>query len=169
MAKGSLVVLKDKIDVEKLLNMLNMALSEEWLAFYQYWAGAQVIKGAQRAEVQKEFMEHAMEEFNHAELLAARIVELDGTPVLSPKEWFDLAQCAYDAPLDDSVLVVLKQNVIAEQCAIYRYQQIAEYTEGKDFTTCNLAKQILREEEEHEQELQDYVDDIVALKSYILG
>jgi bacterioferritin len=31
------------VDVDKLLEMLNAALSEEWLAYYQYWIGAQVM------------------------------------------------------------------------------------------------------------------------------
>ncbi|EHL82570.1 hypothetical protein HMPREF1033_02308 [Tannerella sp. 6_1_58FAA_CT1] len=36
MAKGSLEILKNKIDVSKILEQLNAALSEEWLSFYQY-------------------------------------------------------------------------------------------------------------------------------------
>lgn len=37
MAKESVNILKDKIDIVDLLAQLNAALSEEWLAFYQYW------------------------------------------------------------------------------------------------------------------------------------
>ncbi len=159
MAKGSVDVLKDKIDVSRVIEMLNMALAEEWLAFYQYWTGAQVIKGVMRAEVQSEFMEHAMEEYKHAQMLATRIIELEGTPILSPTQWSSLAECKYDAPIDPNVITVLKQNVISERCAIYRYQRIVEYTHGKDYTTCDIAKAIMQEEEEHEQELQDYIDD----------
>jgi bacterioferritin len=29
-----------KMDVDKLINMLNKALSDEWLAYDQYWIGA---------------------------------------------------------------------------------------------------------------------------------
>ena len=43
MAKGSILILKDKIDVNKLIEQLNMALSEEWLAYYQYWIGSFLI------------------------------------------------------------------------------------------------------------------------------
>ena len=32
------------LDVEKLIEMLNAALCEEWLAYYQYWVGARIIK-----------------------------------------------------------------------------------------------------------------------------
>ena len=33
------------IDNEELLKVLNEAFAEEWLAYYQYWIGAQVIEG----------------------------------------------------------------------------------------------------------------------------
>mgnify|MGYP000934709811 CR=1 FL=1 len=160
MAKESVAILKGRIDVSEVLDELNAALSEEWLAFYQYWVGALVVKGAMRGDVQREFQEHAMEEFEHAKLIADRIIELEGVPVLDPKKWFDLAKCAYTPPTDVDVVKLLKQNVAAERCAILRYQTIAALTDGKDFTTCDIAKHILAEEEDHEQDLQDYLDDI---------
>ena len=46
MAKESVAILKGRIDVSEVLDELNAALSEEWLAFYQYWVGALVVKGA---------------------------------------------------------------------------------------------------------------------------
>ena len=123
---------------------------------------------AMRGDVQREFQEHAAEEYNHAKLLADRIIELEGVPVLDPKQWFDLARCKYDAPVDFGSEILLKQNVESERCAIYRYQQIAEFTNGIDFTTCDIAKHIMAEEEDHEQDLQDYLNDIARMKAYIL-
>lgn len=111
MAKESVNILKDKIDIVDLLAQLNAALSEEWLAFYQYWVGSFVVEGAMRGDVQREFQEHAAEEYNHAKLLADRIIELEGVPVLDPKQWFDLARCKYDAPVDFGSEILLKQNV----------------------------------------------------------
>ncbi len=32
-------------DVNKIVEMLNKALADEWLAYYQYWVGAKVVKG----------------------------------------------------------------------------------------------------------------------------
>ena len=168
MAKESVAILKGRIDVSEVLDELNAALAEEWLAFYQYWVGALVVKGAMRGDVQREFQEHAMEEFEHAKLIADRIIELEGVPVLDPKKWFDLAKCAYTPPTDVDVVKLLKQNVAAERCAILRYQTIAALTDGKDFTTCDIAKHILAEEEDHEQDLQDYLDDIAHMKEYVL-
>lgn len=93
---------------------------------------------------------------------------MEGVPVLDPKQWFDLARCKYDAPVDFGSEILLKQNVESERCAIYRYQQIAEFTNGIDFTTCDIAKHIMAEEEDHEQDLQDYLNDIARMKAYIL-
>ena len=151
MAKETVNILKDKIDIVELLAQLNAALSEEWLAFYQYWVGSFVVEGAMRGDVQREFQEHAAEEYNHAKLLADRIIELEGVPVLDPKQWFDLARCKYDAPVDFGSEVLLKQNVESERCAI-----------------CDIAKHIMAEEEDHEQDLQDYLNDIARMKAYIL-
>lgn len=168
MAKESVKILKGKLDVEELLRQLNIALSEEWLAYYQYWVGALVVEGAMRADVQGEFEEHANEEREHAQMIANRIIELEGTPVLDPKQWFELAKCKYLSPTDFDVVSMLNQNVTSERCAILRYQEIARFTDGLDFTTCDIAKRILAQEEEHEQDLQDYLDDIARMKKSFL-
>ena len=165
MARESVKILQGKLDVESLISQLNAALSEEWLAYYQYWVGALVVEGAMRADVQGEFEEHAEEERRHAQLLADRIIELEGVPVLDPKKWFELARCKYDAPQGFDSVSLLKDNVASERCAILRYQEIADFTNGKDFTTCDIAKHILAEEEEHEQDLQDYLTDIEKIIS----
>jgi len=75
-----------KMDVDELLNLLNKALSDEWLAYYQYWVGAKVVKGPMKDAVIAELIIHATEELSHAELISARIIQLRGTPVLSPEE-----------------------------------------------------------------------------------
>ena len=164
MAKESVAIIKEKIDVNRVIKLLNKALAEEWLAFYQYWIGAAVLKGAMRGDIQREFEQHALEEFNHAKLLVQRIIQLEGTPLLNPQRWSEYADCTYNEPdADFDVTRLLLQNTASERCAIKRYQEIAHFTNGKDFTTCDLAKKILAEEEDHEQELQDFLDDVRML------
>lgn len=164
MARESVKILQGKLDVKSLIAQLNAALSEEWLAYYQYWVGALVVEGAMRPNVQSEFEEHAEEERQHAQLIADRIIELEGVPVLDPKKWFELARCKYDSPTDFDSVSLLNQNVSSERCAILRYQEIASFTDGKDYTTCDIVKHILAQEEEHEQDLQDYLTDIARMK-----
>ena len=74
------------LDVTKLIQMLNEALAEEWLAYYQYWGGARVMEGPMRSEVEPELLLHATEELGHAELVANRILQLGGTPLLNPNQ-----------------------------------------------------------------------------------
>ncbi len=151
-----------QVDKDELLKVLNVAFAEEWLAYYQYWLGARLAVGPMRQAVAAEFAEHAAEELEHAGKLAARIIELGGTPVLSPEEWPQTALCKYEAPAEPYVETLLEQNLTAERCAITRYQKICELTFGKDFTTYALSADILREELEHEEELNAYKDDIEA-------
>lgn len=160
MAKESVLILKQRLELPRLLEQLNAALSEEWLAYYQYWIGSLVVEGAMRSDVQREFEEHAQEEYMHAKMLADRIIQLEGVPVLDPAQWIVLARCKYSAPLNNDVISLLKQNIAAERCAVIRYEEIATFTNNIDFTTCDIAKRIMAEEEEHEQDLQDFLRDV---------
>lgn len=151
------------LDVERLIETLNQALSEEWLSYYQYWIGARVIEGPLRPEVEKELLEHAGEELGHAEKLVKRIVQLGGTPVLNPSQWMAMAECQYLSPTDPSVSQILSQNISSERCAIQRYQDLAAYTNGKDYTTFKMVVEILEDELEHENELLGFQTDIAAM------
>ena len=148
------------MDVEELLRPLNAAYASEWLAYHQYWLGAKVIKGPMKDAVAAELTLHATEELNHAVLLAARIIQLGGTPVTDPRLWFDLSPCAYDAPADPYVAVLLNQNIAGEQCAIDTYKQLMDITKDKDMVTYNLVLTILEQEVEHEEDLQSLKEDL---------
>lgn len=153
-----------KVDAKQLIKMLNEALAEEWLAYYQYWIGVRVIEGPMRSEIEPELQIHADQELNHAVMVADRIVQLGGTPVLSPAEWMKLSQCKYEAPTDGYVEAVLNQNLTAERCAIKRYHELADFSYGKDHSTYKMASTILDEELEHEQEIEDWLNDIERMK-----
>lgn len=152
------------VDLEELLKMLNAALSEEWLAYYQYWIGARLMEGPMRSEVEPELLVHANEELAHAELVVNRIIQLGGTPVINPTEWSKLARCSYDEPSDPYIEVILEQNLKGERCAIQRYQEIADFTEGKDHSTHQMAIQILNDELEHEDDIEAWMTDLARMK-----
>ncbi|MFA5403497.1 MAG: ferritin-like domain-containing protein [Ignavibacteria bacterium] len=152
------------LDVNELLRMLNEALCEEWLAFYQYWIGARLMEGPMRGEIEAELLIHAGQELNHAVLVVGRIIQLGGKPVANPKDWFKLSRCDYDEPTDPYVEAILEQNLKGERCAIQRYQEIANFTNGKDHTTHQIATTILNEELEHEQDIEDFISDIQRIK-----
>ena len=151
------------LDVQKLIEMLNAALCEEWLAYYQYWVGARVTEGPTRREIEPEMLKHA-DELSHAVKLIDRIIQLGGTPVLSPDQWMKMARCKYEAPTDPYIETVLEQNLRGERCAIKRYQDIADFTSGIDYTTAKMAVEILEDELEHEQDIISFQRDITSLK-----
>ncbi len=148
------------MDVNELLGLLNAAYASEWLAYYQYWLGAKVIKGPMKDAVAAELNLHATEELNHAVLLSGRIIQLGGTPVVDPREWFTKSPCAYDAPSDPFVGKLLEQNISGEQCAISTYKHLMDVTKDKDMVTYNMALTILQDEVEHEEDLQSLHEDL---------
>ena len=152
------------IDVDNLIKVLNKALADEWLAYYQYWVGAKVAKGPMRGAVTAELIQHATEELGHAELLANRILQLGGTPLLKPEDWYKMTNCGYEAPEDPYVEVLLDQNIKGEQCAIGAYQQLVELTKEADPVTYEMALSILTDEIEHEEDLQALLEDIELMK-----
>ena len=149
-----------KMNVDELINLLNKALADEWLAYYQYWIGAKVVKGPMKDAVIAELTLHATEELAHAVLVSDRITQLGGTPVLSPAEWLNISNCGYDAPTDPYVGEVLKQNIKGEQCAIKTYNQMLEITREADPVTYNMALGILAQEVEHEEDLSALKEDL---------
>lgn len=147
------------MDVNELIELLNRAYSDEWLAYYQYWIGAKIVKGPMKEAVIAELEQHATEELNHALLLTGRIIQLGGTPITSPQEWYKWTNCGYDAPDDPFVKIILEQNIKGEQCAIDTYQKLLKKTRDADPVTYNIVLQIIEQEVEHEEDLQSLLED----------
>lgn len=152
------------LDVDNLIEILNKALADEWLAYYQYWVGAKVAKGPMRGTVAAELLQHATEELGHAELLSNRIIQLGGTPLLKPEDWYKMTNCGYEPPGDPYVEVLLEQNIKGEQCAIGVYQQLVGLTRDADPVTHEIVLSILADEVEHEEDLQAIAEDIQLMK-----
>ena len=149
-----------KMNVDELIGMLNKSLSDEWLAYYQYWIGAKVVKGPMKDAVIAELILHATEELSHAELIATRIIQLGGTPVLSPEEWLRISSCGYDGPADPYVEEILNQNIKGEQCAIRTYNNLLDITRVADPVSYNMILTILSQEVEHEEDLSALKEDL---------
>jgi len=160
--KGKEIVGKD---AKELVDLFNRAFADEWHAYYQYWIGALVVKGPMRPNVQAELKEHAEEELKHAGMIAERIIQLGGTPLLDPKEFSQKSNCGYDAPKDPHVLKILAQNIKGEQCAIETYNKILSKLKGtSDVISFNMIRKIMEDEVKHEQDLEDLQEDILLIK-----
>ena len=154
-----------RMDVDELLGLLNIAYSDEWFAYYQYWLGAKVVRGPMKDAVAAELLQHATEELAHADMVANRIIQLGGKPVTEPKKWYELSGCGYEPPEDDYVKVILNQNIKGERCAISYYNDLMTQTRDKDMLTYNMVLTILEQEVEHEEDLQALLDDLYLMFS----
>jgi bacterioferritin len=148
------------VDINDIITGLNRAYADEWLAYYQYFIEAKVIKGIMKDAAIAELEQHAADELRHANLVADRILQLGGTPLLNPQDWFTHTNCGYEEPKNFDVVSILEDSIKGEQCAISVYSNLAELTKDKDIVTYAIVSQILADEVEHEEDLQALYDDI---------
>lgn len=154
------IVTGSGVRINILVEELNKAYCDEWLAYIQYMEGAQIASGMPRTSLVAELEEHAAEELDHAKKLAKRIIELGGTPIIEPKMWYKYSNCGYEAPKDSNAKVILEQSLRSERCAILTYNKLIKRLDGRDPVTHKILVKILQEEIEHEQDLEDIEEDI---------
>lgn len=142
------------MEKHELIEQMNQALADEWLAHYQYWLGAKVISGPTKEAIVKELVEHSEDELRHAGMLADRILELGGVPLMSPEEWLEASGCGYEAPEDSCSAAILEQNIEGEACAIDTYKALAQVTKERDAKSHQMFTEILEDEKEHKEDLE---------------
>jgi len=135
------------------LDLLNAALATELVCVLRYRRHYYMSSGFRGAAAAKEFLEHAIEEQEHADRLAQRIVQLGGKPDLDPDGLLARSHSEYVAgeSLDDMVL----EDLVAERIAIESYGEMILYIGDDDPTTRRLLEEILAKEEEHANEMAD--------------
>lgn len=148
------------LDINDIITGLNKAYADEWLAYYQYFIEGKVVKGIMKDAAIAELEQHAADELRHANMVADRILQLGGTPLLNPKDWFTHTNCGYEEPNNFDVVNILDDAIKGEQCAISVYSELADMTKDKDIVTYDIVSQILADEVEHEEDLQALYDDI---------
>ena len=101
-------------------------------------------------------MVHANDESAHADRIAQRIVQLGGEPDFSPSSLLQRSHADYDESNDLQTMV--RVNLVAERIAVETYRQMITLLADKDPTTRRMLESILAEEEEHADELKDWLD-----------
>jgi len=144
-----------RADRETVLRLLNEALATEIVCVLRYKRHYFMAKGLNAEPAAAEFAEHAAEEQGHADRLAERIVQLGGAPNLSPEGLLTRSHSEYveGSTLDE----MIRENVVAERIAIDSYRQMIDYIGDKDPTTRRMLEEILAVEEEHADELADFL------------
>jgi bacterioferritin len=138
-------------DLETVLRLLNEALATELVCVLRYRRHYFVAEGILAEVVKKEFLVHAQEEQAHADLIAARIVQLGGAPNFNPDGLATRAHSQYAE--GESLEDMITEDLVAERVAIDTYREMIRYLENRDSTTRRMLEQILASEEEHAEEL----------------
>jgi bacterioferritin len=114
--------------------------------------------GINADSVAAEFLVHANEEQQHADQIAARIVQLQGEPNFSPEGLASRSHAEYVEGED--LIDMIKEDLVAERIAIDSYREMIEYVGDKDTTTKRMLEGILAMEEEHADDLVGMLEDL---------
>ena len=138
-------------DSRKIVALLNTALATELVCVLRYKRHGFTAKGIHAEPVAAEFKKHAIEEQAHADLIAARIVQLGGSPNFSPEGLASRSHSEYDASED--LVAMIREDLVAERIGIDSYRQTIRYIGDDDPTTRRMLEGILAMEEEHAEDL----------------
>jgi bacterioferritin len=138
-------------DRVRVIQVLNEALATEIVCYLRYKRHFFTATGLNAGPVAAEFLEHANQELDHADRIAARITQLQGEPDFNPQTLTTRSHAEYDA--SSNLLDMVKEDLVAERIAIASYQEIARWLGDKDATTRRLMEEILAVEEEHADDL----------------
>ena len=145
-------------DREVVVNLLNEALATELVCILRYKRHYFMASGINADSVAQEFLQHATEEQGHADLIATRIVQLKGAPNFNPE---GLAMRSHAEYVEgDSLLDMIKEDLVAERIAIDSYGEMIRYIGDKDITTRRMLEGILAMEEEHADDLSSLLEDL---------
>ncbi|MCY7372030.1 MAG: ferritin-like domain-containing protein [Polaromonas sp.] len=141
---------------DAIVKLLNDALATELVCVLRYKRHYFTARGVASPKIAEEFLVHANEESAHADAIAERIVQLGGEPDFSPDSLSGRSHADYDESKD--LQAMIRANLVAERIAVETYHQMITLIGDKDPTTRRMLEHILAEEEEHADELSDWLE-----------
>jgi bacterioferritin len=145
------------MDLQAVLRLLDAALATELVCVLRYRRHHFVAKGIRAEVAAAEFLEHAVQELDHADQIAARIVQLGGEPDFAPERLASRSHSEYTQ--GKSLRSMLEENLVAERIAIESYGEMIRFIGQGDPTTRRMLEGILATEEEHADDLASLLHD----------
>lgn len=145
-------------DRKVVLRVLNEALATEIVCVLRYKRHHYMAKGIHSQAVAQEFLEHAAEEQEHADLIAERITQLDGEPNFNPEGLLTRSHSEYVE--GESLVDMIREDLVAERIAVESYSEIIRYLGNNDPTSRRLMESILAKEEEHAEDMSTLLETI---------
>jgi len=147
---------------EKVIEHLNARLAEEITAVNQYFVHAEMCENWGYERLHAMIRKRSIDEMKHAEKLIARILFLEGIPIVTKLNKVHIGAEVGKMHINDHV---------AEEGAIKGYNEsIRVCVEVGDNGTRELLESILREEEEHIDLIEAQLDQIkqMGIQNYLV-
>jgi bacterioferritin len=145
-------------DRERVIDVLNTVLATELVCVLRYKRHYYMASGLSAGPVAAEFLQHATDEQGHADQVATRITQLDGEPNFNPDGLASRSHADYAE--GDTLLDMVREDLVAERIAIGSYQEIARWLGEDDPTSRNLIESILAVEEEHAVDMLNILQEL---------
>lgn len=145
-------------DRPRVIAVLNEILATEIVCVLRYKRHYFTATGINAGPIAQEFLEHAAEEQQHADMAAQRICQLGGEPDFSPESLAARSHTEYDA--SNSLLEMVKEDLVAERIAVASYQEIVRWLGNDDPTTRRMIETILAQEETHAEDLLNILQEM---------
>lgn len=139
----------------KLIETLNSLLADELTAINQYMVHSEMCANWGYEKLHKLIEKRAITEMKHAERLIARILFLEGIPIVSNLREMHIGK---DIPKQ------LENDHAAEDGAIKAYNEAIRLAgEVNDFATREMLEEILKDEDQHIDEIEELQDQITQM------
>ncbi|GAB4565740.1 MAG: bacterioferritin [Anaerolineae bacterium] len=140
---------------EKVLEQLNVLLADELTAINQYMVHSEMCADWGYEKLHEAIEGRAITEMKHAEKLIARIIFLEGTPIVSKLNPIHIGA---------DVETQLRNDHAAEVAAVQMYNAAIKLAvEEGDNGTRALLESILADEEDHVDWLEEQLDQIAQM------
>jgi bacterioferritin len=145
---------------DKVIDYLNKALTNELTAINQYWLHYRVLHNWGVTKL-AEFERHeSIDEMKHADMLADRILFLDGLPNF---------QAIHKLKVGETIEEILRADLALEMGAIPLLRDAIQHSETvRDYVSRDLFEKILENEEKHIDFLETQFEQIerMGLQNY---
>jgi bacterioferritin len=150
-------------DRQTVIKLLNDALATELVCVLRYKRHYYTATGIHAQAVAEEFLEHASEEQEHADMIAERITQLDGNPDFNPAT---LASRSHSEYVEGTSLSdMIREDLVAERIAIESYSEIIRYLADSDPTSRRVMEEILAKEEEHAEDMRNLIQSVAQAEA----
>ncbi len=144
---------------QKVIDKINFLLADELTAVSQYMVHSEMCANWGYDKLAEAIEKRAIDEMKHAEKHIARILFLEGQPIVSNLNPMHIGP---------DVLTILKNDHTAEEGAILEYNKLC--TEEGDNGTREILEDILEDEEAHIDWIEAQLDQIaqMGIQNYLV-